>query len=328
MSWEIAYENQLETWAFWQSHLASPYIGAFLHDLRKKNRGSRAESIYSQAVETESAKLLEADPIYVEDEMMTVWEKAAEGFEPEPFEASDLLGPAGFVYLPRPMYLTDLYGKRCAWRAFAWGTSLLVTTDGKTHSSKPGISLSLYSHRDDADDYGNFHRDWEEGTMGEGLVRYPLTLLHLDHWAYGDRPAELAAEITAEEYGRAGAVNAMAGFQETWRNIQSLFRLMQQTITTPVEREAPRATRRRAKRQPDREIKPVTVIQLRRPKKPRQGEERDVDWTHRWLVGGHWRNQWYPTLGIHRQRYIAPYVKGPEDKELRIREKRAWELVR
>lgn len=37
-------------------------------------------------------------------------------------------------------------------------------------------------------------------------------------------------------------------------------------------------------------------------------------YAHRWWVSGHFRAQWYPSLQAHRVVWIAPYVKGPEDK--------------
>lgn len=42
-----------------------------------------------------------------------------------------------------------------------------------------------------------------------------------------------------------------------------------------------------------------------------------VEWNYRWLVRGHWRQQWYPSAGERRPIYIAPHVKGPENKELK-----------
>ena len=39
-------------------------------------------------------------------------------------------------------------------------------------------------------------------------------------------------------------------------------------------------------------------------------------YTHRWVVRGHWRNQWFPGTKSHRQTYIAPYLKGPEGAPL------------
>lgn len=79
-----------------------------------------------------------------------------------------------------------------------------------------------------------------------------------------------------------------------------------------------RATARRAKRS-NLTINPVVnVVQLRRKRYEHSADETyepsDREYSHQWLVRGHWRNQWYPSLGIHQPKWIAPYVKGPEDK--------------
>ena len=38
---------------------------------------------------------------------------------------------------------------------------------------------------------------------------------------------------------------------------------------------------------------------------------------HRWLVLGHFRNQWYRSEQTHKVIWIAPYVKGPDDAPLK-----------
>jgi len=62
----------------------------------------------------------------------------------------------------------------------------------------------------------------------------------------------------------------------------------------------------------------VKVIQLRRaePRSHVDGEHVSVDWSCRWVVGGHWRNQ--PYKDARKLLYILPYVKGPEDKPLKV----------
>ena len=50
------------------------------------------------------------------------------------------------------------------------------------------------------------------------------------------------------------------------------------------------------------------------------------DYSHQWLVGGHWRNQWLPSRAAHRLQWISPYVKGPADKPLVVKERlTVWE---
>jgi len=62
----------------------------------------------------------------------------------------------------------------------------------------------------------------------------------------------------------------------------------------------------------------VKVIQLRRIEsqvRPDSAGE-PVDWSCRWVVNGHWRNQ--PYKDERKLIYIMPFVKGPEDKPLRV----------
>jgi hypothetical protein len=44
------------------------------------------------------------------------------------------------------------------------------------------------------------------------------------------------------------------------------------------------------------------------------GGTKSVDWAHRWVVRGHWRNQYFPSRQAHAPLWIHPYIKGPEDR--------------
>ena len=110
------------------------------------------------------------------------------------------------------------------------------------------------------------------------------------------------------------------------RLTKSCWALMQQRIaTTEAVRPDRHARRRLGRLGVPPEVEPVVqVITLRKP----AGASRDtneehayVDWSHRWLVDGHWRNQWVPSKAEHRLTWIAPYVKGPEDKPLIVKDK-------
>lgn len=70
----------------------------------------------------------------------------------------------------------------------------------------------------------------------------------------------------------------------------------------------------------------VQLIELRRHEtvKP-SGQRRAVEWSSRWLVGGHWRQQPYgPGRKQRRPVYIAPYIKGPDDKPLKSERVNVW----
>jgi hypothetical protein len=110
------------------------------------------------------------------------------------------------------------------------------------------------------------------------------------------------------------------------RLTQVTWRLAKQVVRMPER--SPRAVRRAAQRK-GIERDGVLVVRLRRPAPPVNGDEPSpVGWQHQWVVRGHWRNQWFPAHETHRQIWISPYVKGPEDKPLKPVTGRAWEFVR
>lgn len=73
----------------------------------------------------------------------------------------------------------------------------------------------------------------------------------------------------------------------------------------------------------------VLIVRLRRRSidadEQEEPESSGVNWSHRWLVGGHWRNQWLPSRAAHRLQWIAGYVKGPAHKPLVVKDRvTAW----
>lgn len=110
------------------------------------------------------------------------------------------------------------------------------------------------------------------------------------------------------------------------RFMHALYLMLNQTITqvvdAPIERHA--AKRARRMKIPDR----VSVIQLRRSEhRPTEGES-VVEWSHRWIVRGHWRMQPYGEGRKEVRRiWIPPHIKGPDNKPLVITEK-VYDLMR
>jgi hypothetical protein len=77
---------------------------------------------------------------------------------------------------------------------------------------------------------------------------------------------------------------------------------------------------------PDAEVQVVT---LRRPPSSERdsgSEPGGKDYSHRWIVSGHWRRQRVgPDRTDTRLVWVSPYVKGPPDKPLRTPDVvRAW----
>jgi hypothetical protein len=105
---------------------------------------------------------------------------------------------------------------------------------------------------------------------------------------------------------------------------------MDQRIVVPTEERLQRPERRRLERMGvPRET--VSVMRIRRPTTyPQHGGERDaVDWSCRWIVSGHWRQQACgPRRRLRRPLWVTPYVKGPQDKPLKPEARRVFAVAR
>ena len=69
----------------------------------------------------------------------------------------------------------------------------------------------------------------------------------------------------------------------------------------------------------------IRVIRLRKAEhaRTRRAPDEEPDeplWSHRWIVEGHWRNQWYPSMQAHRPKWIPRHVKGPDHLPLIVKD--------
>lgn len=93
---------------------------------------------------------------------------------------------------------------------------------------------------------------------------------------------------------------------------------------------ADRATRRRlAAEAGPVAVSDVHVVTLRRAEQTEPEGEREVEWSCRWWVRGHWRRQ---AVGVDRAErlriWIVPHIKGPEDKPLKPRVPTTYAVTR
>lgn len=95
------------------------------------------------------------------------------------------------------------------------------------------------------------------------------------------------------------------------------WRLMGQVVAD-VRVDVPSRQVRRQVARKNVPLKDVTVIRLRHVASRGTGEAA-VNWSHRWLVRGHWRQQRckdYSGAWTTRPVFIHPYIKGPEEAPL------------
>ena len=108
----------------------------------------------------------------------------------------------------------------------------------------------------------------------------------------------------------------MKSIHRLWHTFLAFIR---QAIFIPARQKPLRAVSRRAMKKLAVHDPLIKVILLRKAQQASYdgGYSQGVEWACRWLVRGHWRQQWYSSTGVRRAIFISPYVKGPEDKPLK-----------
>jgi hypothetical protein len=359
--WEDALDAQLDLFTFLNTDLGRRFVEGYAwsltHDKDPISERSLIRSVLPDLPDRLRTMTLAADPVWVDPDMQTLWEAAAKEFVAEPLVEEDLLAPFGFVYLPRPFPWLTKSGNT-SWRAILWAKAQFKVRSGKGSEdysqevTMDGVVLAFFHRVGDPEniEFDGDPRSGDQIAMEAGAARGSLMLDHLMPWIfdamYDDDgsmrvPVQHKTDPDGIERMTQTKQNATANWHlespnqlarnqfNSQRPMQALWRLMQQTITTNESTRAPKPFRRRWERL-KLDARPVTVIRLRRPHEEPDDDHmpRPVDWRHRWIVSGHWRQQWYPSLSLHRQIWVSGYVKGPPDKELVVRKSRVFELVR
>jgi hypothetical protein len=266
---------------------------------------------------------IDTDICWLTTEMMDLVQVAMEGFDPtEKVTVDDIFLPSGFMVLPHAFYSKDVSSKTLAWRLLCWklvDPMIKVVNDDDegfaytydmTHPDgepAPGVRFMQVSWVYDEDDWSRENPElmWEVRNQGE-------------NWGIAHATA-IPLSYMNDEKEISGEGDRQADWLLFWRVAQ---KLMAETIVTKEHRTPGRPARRDAKRF-DMPPPILRVIELRRPSKKSSGEGEQGSarhYTHRWIVRGHWRNQWYPSRGRHAQKYIGSYVAGPEDLELIVKQ--------
>jgi len=130
------------------------------------------------------------------------------------------------------------------------------------------------------------------------------------------RMIEFEQHAYSPELGQYSYVDLRANRLHEIYWIYSALHLMSQRYATAVKEGPSRADRKRAEREKRPLVPWIKVITLRRLQFAKEHAKAHgfVDWQWQWEVSGHWRRQWYPSEGVHKDKYIASYIKGPEDK--------------
>lgn len=316
-AWYSVLDKQCAMVEWAESQTAAAYTRGFLEDVRRKH-GDRAAVATMSSLQAMSTQLRRATPMHVHPDVMTLIEAAVPSFRPEPILAEDFPTPWGLVVLPRPFFIEDVHGKRAAFSRFNWSPAVIGDADrlDDPEQRRPGVALTLWATAADwaLDDYADGLAELRAQAAKRGLPPIPdhdLSFTHTGGWPFGQDAPQWEHEHTG-----------------WWTSIQVLLRIAAQKITAKQSVLPARPFRRRAARL---DIEPtVVVVKLRREKRdlPEGHEPEPAHYSHRFIVDGHWRNQWYPSIRAHRQIWIADFIKGDESLPLKVRAGRVFDFSR
>lgn len=167
-------------------------------------------------------------------------------------------------------------------------------------------------------------RSTKQTVRGVVITYYDTQGIGLEFWPFGEPWRGWGRAIGLE----ASTERAFCEHQRYCFIASMHFMAQKLSVTSPRH-----ITSRHVRRQLQRiEHQPTAnVVELRAREHhytEREGESRQRDWSVQWFVRGHWRNQWYPSLGTHQPKWIAPYVKGPEDKPVKTPRAQIFAVVR
>lgn len=341
-SWHDAFDAQMALWRWYRG----PYGKLYMEDSASVNvQGLQGQTraLLLQMYGAEKQRLLDCDPIYVSAEMCEVIAAAAPAFEPEPLLETDLLTTRGFLYFAVPFAVSDRFENPTTIAGASW-TRIYAADSAEqlaVHQAEMakqewwgrmaeledkmldeggiapgGIALTLYA--DTTAEMGHSNSHGEEVRELYKIVP-DLVPLHLTPWYFN---------MTFGGY-EWDSIGRPTGAGWWWRIVQSSLRLMQQRIAHKTLKRPERGARREATKLGARPGTEVVVVRLRREageKSEPTGES--ANYSHRFIVSGFWRNQWYPSASIHRQIWINPYIKGDPSLPLIIRPKRVYQWDR
>lgn len=326
------------------------YLSATVESIRRSGGmeyPGRTEQDRGQAfVSTLETHLRNADAYFLTDEMLSVVLWAAKGLdETDTFDRELWPTDFGFLVIDKGLVSTEIRGRQIVTKAISWGP---VQFGHESHDPERethgGMQVVYWCDMDDARDEVNqdlidmFSADVagpfirEIRGMGRLQVNHVEVLrfgAHVGPITFNTSPAQDAETRRVEELSakRLGLLSPSERAAHAYisdlpmipqaenhaRWVLAFLMMMNQTLTSvEPERVSPKAASRYAKK---RIPSMVTVVQMRRyAGAHRDAGETRVEWHHRWIVRGFWRNQPYREDGqtVYRKIWIAPYVKGPE----------------
>lgn len=248
--------------------------------------------------------LREAELHYVSPTFSRLVSAAAPSLPTAPIAAHDLPAPSGIMLFTEPWF-DGRTGRNANWMMM-WAPFYDLTTG----VDNAGVLVWLLA---------DAHTKWLRARGSSYRYNEAIASISEDEVAR-KLPAYCPVSYFMIPYGQ--ALGEQLEFAEhgspLWavRFLLTTWYLMRQRLTMTRTVRPDRASARRiakTKYVPDQEVR---IISLRTPTGDFEVNAEGHEYHHQWIVRGHWRQQWYPSINDHRPVWIAPHIKGPDGAPL------------
>lgn len=275
-----------------------------------------------QLVTAELDRLARAQLYYVSPDMTGLAVTAGATLPEFSLVPQDLPSPAGFMVFAEPIgSARDEPGMPTGGEApiVACSWNLLQLPVVGYQDRQPFVWFTWYSDRDRYHDLCLSRGLMSAAEVEQRRRAYPCPL-SLDNEtlasAHGHSTTNAMTRVVSQPdgtYAQEACTLAEDGTHRWAMVVKSAWLLMDQRIAEAEEVVWSRTDAKRVRRRTGEEPPTVRVVLLRRRERHADGgeDEGGRHYTHQWVVRGHWRNQWHPSRGEHRPRWITPHLKGP-----------------
>jgi hypothetical protein len=307
------------------SHQAGTMLGKPHLDGDPTTMRAYAEMVVAQETRT----LRDAELYYVTPEMTAIVRDAAADMPAFPPDAADFPTPAGLIVYGAPLVTFDrpgvalpllaVHGRDVVDRSRD-KVSITACTWGPYNAAggwkRGGVWMSFYRNR----------AEWTAAVIDDHLMKHVLTdttrLIPDNEYGikFEDDPAgraRLEADLAAKDN---------VAYTSYWaKHLLATLLLMRQPLVYQRAEPVRRGLRRQLERSGygSRDIRildarPRRYVGDPEPAEPvadddQPGEDARRKLGVRFPVRGFWRNQWYPSRGVHRPKWVPPHWRGPDD---------------
>jgi hypothetical protein len=275
--------------------------------------------------------ILAGDTYVVTKEIGQVLQDAAKQVTDFTIVRHDLPSKAGFVWLDEPIVVKDTRGNQLVVQAFGWE----ITTENYSHKMvkalmeshdlpselgerilsspmEPVVGTLSWTKPDDPRDH--MHEDWKATSH---KIQAPHGLISIMSGIFQAENRTYTKDEIVEQFQQKPEDGDLLFSQFFYTFLHFI---NQPYVVVDTQTHMPRPMVRRAQRL---DFTPrVSIVHLRRSvHHGSEPSDEHHEWSHRWIVRGHWRKQWYPSLQIHQPVWIHEHIKGPDGAPLIVKEK-------